>query len=193
MKLAIIGTAGRKDDAPRITLPLWNDMKRIVARFVAEQGIRHVISGGAAVADHMAVGLYLAGLVGHLDLALPAAFDTATCRFHDTGGDDSWDNPGGVCNWYHEHFSKRVGIDSLAQIAAAIAKGATVTVEAGFDARNTLVARADMLIAFTFGDGAALKPGGTSKTLRKYLDNGGLRCYHCDLNDMTLHFPATLP
>ena len=193
MKLAIIGTAGRKDDARRITLPLWNDMKRTIARFVKEHGVRHVVSGGAAVSDHLSVGLYLAGLIDHLDLALPAPFDVDKCAFHDTGGDDWYDNAGGVCNWYHSYFSKAVGISSLKQIDAAIAKGATVIVEAGFDARNTVVAKADMLIAFTFGEGATLKRGGTSKTLKKYLDNGGRASYHVNLPDMTLYSPALVP
>lgn len=192
MKLAIIGTAGRKEDGVKLTLAVWNDMKRVIARFVKEHGIRHVASGGAAGADHLSVGLYLAGLVDHLDLALPCAFDVKEGRFYDNDGETAWDNPGGVCAFYHGHFSRAVGIDSLSQLKAAIAKGATVTVEAGFDARNTVVAKADMLIAFTFGEGAAVKRGGTHKTVQKYLDNGGKLCWHVDLNDMTLHTPALL-
>lgn len=193
MRLAIIGTAGRKDDARKLTLPVWNDCKRLIARFVKEHGVRHVVSGSAAGMDHLAVGLYLAGLVDKLDLALPCAFDVATHSFEDTGEDFAATNPGGTALFYHEHFSNRMGIDSLAQIAAAITKGATVTVGRGFKDRNTVVAKAEMLIAFTFGDGAVVKDGGSGDTVRKYLDNGGKSSYHVDLHDMSLHTPALLP
>jgi hypothetical protein len=193
MKLAIIGTAGRLEDGKKLDLAKWNDMKRTIAAFVKEHSIRHVVSGGAAYADHLAVGLYLAGLVDHLDLMLPCEFDMNKVQFHDTGEYSSFTNPGGTSNFYHRHFSARVGIKSLTQIEAAIAKGATVHIEGGFKSRNSLVAKADMMIAFTFGNGAQVKDGGTSDTLKKYLDNGGKDAYHVDLNDMSLHTPALLP
>jgi hypothetical protein len=140
----------------------------------------------------MAVGLYLAGLVDHLDLMLPCPFDQATSAFEDTGEYDTFNNPGLTSTFYHRHFSDKMGIDSLAQIAAAITKGAIVEVRDGFKVRNTLVAQADMLIAFTFGNGARCADGGTWDTLRKYLNRGGGMCWHVDLNDMSIHTPARL-
>lgn len=190
-RLAIIGTAGRKEDARKLTLPVWNDMKRTIARFVKEHGIKHVVSGGAAGADHLSVGLYLAGLVDHLDLALPAPFDMDT-GFLDNDSDLAFLNPGKVCTFYHEPFSRIMGIDSINQIKQAITKGAKITVEAGFDARNTIVAQADTLIAFTFGEGAVVKRGGTWKTVKRYLDRGGKLSYHVDLATMTVYSPALL-
>lgn len=192
MKLAIIGTAGRGPDSLSLTVAKWNDMKRIVARFIKEQNIKHVVSGGAAFSDHMAVGVYLAGLVEKLDLYFPCKFDTEKVEFYDSGSDISFVNPGGVANFYHEHFSKKMGIKSLLQIKQAIDKGAFTDVKDGFHARNVFVAKADMVIAFTFGNGAVVKDGGTAHTCREYLKSGKKQLFHVDLSTMTLYDNATV-
>lgn len=188
MKLAIIGTAGRKDDADLLTLDKWKEMKRVIARFVEERNILSAISGGAAYADHLAVGLYNADYIENLELALPCAYDLDNIMFVDNGDKDWRKNPGKTCNYYHRQFSEKVGINSLLQIKDAIISGAIVKIEDGFFARNSLVAEADILIAFTFGEGAKLKDGGTADTTKKFLNkhNSSL-AYHYDLNSMTLY------
>src|SRR5271170_5840644 len=122
IRLAIIGTAGRLDDAPKLTLEKWNSCKRFIAHFVKYYDIKHVISGGAAGMDHLAVGLYIAHLIEKLDLAFPARFDMKKVEFEDTGEDYSWNNPGATANFYHRHFSKIIGVDTLTQVKQAIEK-----------------------------------------------------------------------
>lgn len=193
MRLGIIGTAGRMEDGPKLTLDKWNEMKRIIAKFIKDRKIVHVISGGAAFSDHLAVGLYIAHLVEKLDLALPCKFDMDNVQFFDTGEFSAWNNPGGTSNFYHKYFSRTANIDSLAQIKAAIEKGASVSIEPGFKARNSLIAQADELIAFTFGNKNVAKDGGTADTMKKYLDKGKKLCFHCDLHDMKLYENGTIP
>ena len=175
-RLAIIGSAGRKDDADKLTLSVWNDMKRAIYRFVTEHEIKDVISGGASFADHLAVGLFNAGFIDTLTLALPCEFDWNAGQFLDTGyrGKESWKtNPGATSNYYHQQFSRVIGKSSLEEIKTAIYKGAKVEVGDGLMARNSIVAGADIVIALTFGDKERVKPGGTSNTCQKYLARGG--------------------
>lgn len=187
MKLAIIGTAGRKEDADLLNKEKWDDMKRAVYDFVKKYKIDHVISGGAAYADHLAVGLFNAGIVKKLELALPCKFDTKKVQFHDTGVVDWKTNPGNTSNYYHLRFSTTVGIKSLQEIKTAIEKGATVIVENGFMERNSIVAEADMVLAMTFGKENVVKDGGTANTCNTYLTKGGDKLFHLDLNTMKLY------
>lgn len=185
--LAIIGSAGRRIDASRITLPLWNDMKRLIALFVKKHDFTSVISGGAAVADHLAVGLFNAGLVSSLTLALPCPFDLGRSCFQDDGSRDWKTNPGGTSNYYHRQFSRIIGRGTLGEIKMAIERGAKMRYERGFMARNSIVATADAMIAFTFGHENQVADGGTSDTCRKYLARGGKSLFHVDLNTMRLY------
>lgn len=177
-KLAIIGTAGRGDDASRINRGLYNAMFDDVRDVVDRWEITEAVSGGAAVADHLAVRAFNEGLVAELTLYLPAEFKgglfvpNPAVRF----------NPGATCNNYHKAFSKSCDLDSLGEIENAISKGATVRVFHGFHRRNSEVA-ADCaaMVAYTFGSGesrdfadveegfsnareAGLKDGGTAHT-----------------------------
>jgi hypothetical protein len=190
MICAIIGTAGRGSDASRLTLPVWNDMKRLIYRFVKERGYTDVISGGSAYSDHLTVGLFNAGIVTSLTLALPCAFEWDSASFVDGG--ELW-NPAVRLHELHGQFSRVIGKPSLQEIKTAIYKGAEVVTANGFHARNTLVAnRADVVIAFTFGHGSVLDDGGTADTARKYLKTGKRALWHVDLNDMSLHENATV-
>ena len=170
--LAIIGTAGRKEDEAKLTLPMWREVYRSIRSRI--DGNDTLASGGAAWADHLAVQLYLMDEVKALHLFLPAAFEGG--RFLDTGG-FGVQNPGGTSNYYHRKFSAKLNINSLGDIEAAIRKGATVAVDSGgFFGRNSLLANAtNQVIALTFGardyagpwvnaDEAGLKDGGTAHT-----------------------------
>lgn len=175
--LAIIGTAGRKEDEAKLTLPMWREVYKGVRVRTRMMLVEALASGGAAWADHLAVQLYLADEVKSLHLFLPAPFEGG--RFRDTGG-FGVQNPGGTTNYYHRKFSAKLNINSLADISAAIEKGATVTVDTGgFFGRNSLVAEAtDSVLALTFGtrdyagvwvdaNTAGLKDGGTTHTWNK--------------------------
>jgi hypothetical protein len=188
--LAIIGTAGRGSDAARLTLPVWNDMKRGIHRFVLRHGFKSAVSGGSSFSDHLAVGLYNAGFLDSLMLALPCEFDWQAGKFVDKGEPF---NPAARLTELHGAFSDVIGRNTIDEIKRAIYKGADVITADGFHARNTIVAaKADVLIALTFGRGATVLDGGTTDTCRKYLARGGRALWHVDLNDMSLHENGTV-
>lgn len=164
MKVGIIGTAGRKDDAPRMSRALYEQMyyrahKEIRTRVAPSEVI--LVSGGAAWADHIAVSLRLGKLpYKKLHLHLPALF----VKGKYVGG---YGSPGGTANHYHEKFSAKMGSNTLDGISRALKLlGVESHVYKGFHARNLVVADVDFLLAFTFGPGAWPKAGGTSHTWR---------------------------
>jgi hypothetical protein len=180
MRLAVIGSAAR-DEAEPVSLALYDKMFERLAWYVERWGITHAVSGGAAFADHLAVRAYLSGLVKDLTLYLPAYFQNGAylpnprIQF----------NPGKTSNNFHDRFSKKTGVQSLAEIAMAIEKGANIHVIEGFHNRNCEVAsHCDYLLAFTFGSRtvteikgddpafndhrkAGLKDGGTEHTFKE--------------------------
>jgi hypothetical protein len=146
--IAVIGSAGRKDDARHMDRTLYDAMYEQVLQAVSDWGCDAAVSGGAALADHLAVRAYLEGAVGDLLLFLPARFEDSAfvpnprVQF----------NPGATGNTYHRAFSRACGIDSLGEISEAIARGARVEVHEGFHRRNLEVAdKADTMLALTFG------------------------------------------
>lgn len=209
MKLAIIGTAGRGDDAVKLANSSYYRMMKIIAEtLVTVLDVKGLVSGGAAFSDHIAVQLFLERRVSQLTLHLPAGwlghgFKETSSKF-DTGR---------TSNWYHAKFSEVIGVNTLQEIQLAIERGATVKTGAGgFKERNTDIAKeADSLLAFTFGSGAVLKEGGTKDTWNKFatdvqrrFDEAKLHyeespcgcqnnqpysweAYHFDLNSRRLH------
>lgn len=166
--LGIIGTAGRgpDGDAFKDNPGYWRTMQAVTQIVCTLVKPSRVVSGGAAFSDHCAVIAYLEGWAPELSLHLPTEW--LGHGFRMTGG--QWD-AGRTSNWYHTLFEKATGCQSLQQIQMAIERGATVKSGAGgFKARNTDIANeADVMLAFTFGDGPVLKDGGTADTMRKYL------------------------
>lgn len=157
--IAIIGTAGRREDASRIDRPLYDAMFDEAVRAIRSWGSTTAVSGGAAVSDHLAVRAFLEGAVASLRLFLPAVFDGR--RYIPDHSVRS--NPGRTTNQYHEDFSDACGIDSLGEIAEAIRRGAKVGIHAGFHRRNLEVAGAcSHLLAFTFGRSAKPYPDGSA-------------------------------
>ncbi|MBK1669081.1 hypothetical protein CKO28_13665 [Rhodovibrio sodomensis] len=190
-RIAIIGTAGRKDDGARLTRHVWEQMLADARQQLADIQVIEgadpatttLVSGGAAYADHLAVKLYREGLAADLELHLPAELsDNGFVEDPARGRMDA----GRVANYYHGQFKSRTGVDGLAELRAAAASGARVEVTHGFKERNTKVANsADVLLAYTFGGGreitsavpgelayadataAGLKDGGTADTFGK--------------------------
>lgn len=188
--MGIIGTAGRGDDAPKITEQLFGIMCSTASSLIDQCAeinypIDTLISGGAAVADHVAVRLFNDNKVPNLILYFP-------CKWDD-GKFDSNNEDGETANHYHNEFKKKTFINSLSDIQAATLKGAKVVVGNGFKHRNTMVANnSDFLLAMTFGRGEWVKNGGTSDTVRKYLErvnSGNIwnKSYHYDLNSGLLY------
>jgi hypothetical protein len=159
MTVAIIGTAGR-DPKYKMTADLWRWMANDA---IQRASSKHLVSGGAAWADHLAVGLFLNGHAKSLVLHLPAPFVEG--RF--VGPHRS---SGSTANYYHDLFSAAIGQGTLDQIRRAIAAGARVTEQpaaegyVGMYARNRLVAQAETMIAYTFAEGAVPADGGTYHT-----------------------------
>ena len=149
--LSVIGTAGRKDDAPRMAAPLYDMMLRETFRAISDFDIRHGVSGGAAWADHCAVTAFLQGSLESLTLYIPAEFDgrrfvpNASIQF----------NPGKTSNYYHEIFSAALGRDTLRDLSLAQQRSARFVVNPGFKNRNSDVAKSSAMLCFTFGSSDA--------------------------------------
>ena len=164
-KIAIIGTAGRDQ---MLTKNQWNWMVE-QAEYWAGRG-NHLISGGAAWADHLAVELYMNHKCEDLTLHLPAPWSYEHKSF--VGGQGT---AGGAANYYHNLFSNVLEKDTLEEIDLVLRGGATHTYQMeaqgyrGMFARNALVAaEAEGMIAFTFGKGEIPADGGTLDTWNKF-------------------------
>ena len=202
ISLAIIGSAGRKDDAKKMSKNIF-DAGCIVASGLIDQlsennyPITHLVSGGAAFIDHIAVKLFLDNKAPHLRLFLPAVFESGT--FFDNGDKDPFKNPGGTANYYHKKFNNATHINSLTQIQIAKGAGAElIPVAKGFYARNALVAKSDFLLAMTFGKEHEVKDGGTAHTVKCYLDRvrkEGIfdKSFHYDLTTGQIYEGCTVP
>lgn len=165
--VAVVGTAGRGEDAAKITSKLYD---RIVERtenvIQKEWGLKwnnvHLISGGSAVADHAAVTLYLKYPEAQLTLEFPCQFWDG--RFIESGNGYGASNPGRTLSYYHSNFSKVIGRSSILEISKAIEQGAHTATSKGFFDRNDRVSKSSRMIAFTFGEGSIPKDGGTKYT-----------------------------
>lgn len=145
--IAMIGSAGRQEDARYVTLDLYRSMYREARNAVREWQAVRAVSGGAAFADHLAVSAFLYGEVKELLLFLPAPFRNG--RYVEGTRDR---DPGATSNSLHRRFKEITGIDGLAEIAQAERLGAVLRVIPGFQNRNLEVASAaTCMIAFTFG------------------------------------------
>lgn len=163
--VAIIGTAGRDKTKP-MNAALWAWMLND-ARSKIRKGA-HVVSGGAAWADHLAVTLFLEGHAGELTLHLPAPLDASGWFQGPTK------SAGSAANYYHELFSAVIGKSSTSEIVIAAnmlnchgTVQPAMTGYGGMFARNALVAQSDQMLAYTFGEGDVPADGGTKDTWDK--------------------------
>jgi hypothetical protein len=189
-KLAIIGTAGRKEDGERLSGLIYESMLTAARTVIKLEKITHLVSGGAAWADHVAVTIFIRDRKRpeKLTLHLPAIYDSLKGQYFDSGERDFISNPGGTANYYHKKFSQALQINSLWELGEAWAACADFVVTPGFKERNTKVANeADVLLAMTFGEGARVKDGGTADTVSKFLSLGKGSVYHYNLNDLSLY------
>jgi hypothetical protein len=146
--ISIIGTAGRQDDAPRINEAIYDAMYAQTLAAISDWNCTRGVSGGAAVADHLAVRAYLEGALQSLTLYLPADFDIDAGRYLEGGKNKD----GATANRYHRQFSRSCNVDSFREIIDAIDKGAEVIVKHGFKTRNLYVAKdCSHMLALTFG------------------------------------------
>ena len=160
-RIAIIGTAGRDKTKP-MTLALWEWMVADALSRVPAGA--HVVSGGAAWADHLAIELFRLGHAGELTLHLPAPFrNQQFIGPHQSAGNAS--------NYYHGLFSRAIGRNTLADIEWAadqpMVNGSFEPEAEGYAAmfaRNMRVAACEEMLAYTFGTGDRPADGGTAHT-----------------------------
>ncbi len=209
---AIIGTAGRDDDASRLTKGHYDAMT-IVAEALIEQirennyPITTLVSGGAAWADHVAVRLFLKKKVNRLRLFLPCEWNDGQFKSHaaivsqgEVG--KQWNSAmdyGQILNTYHRAFFNKTRIHSLSEIQSAKGEGAELLpCRGGFYGRNAMVAKSDFVLAMTFGDKHVVKDGGTADTVKRYLDRVRKesmydKSFHYDLNSEQVFEGCVLP
>ena len=159
--LSITGTTGQKDDASKLSKNHFLAMCQIAERLIEQLGqsnypISHLVSGGMAWADHVAVRLFMDKKVPNLRLFLPAEWENT--NYYDKGTKHQKTNPGGTANYYHKLFSTATLINSLYEIRVAKQAGAElIPVTKGFYARNALVAKSDFILVCTFGNNYEMK------------------------------------
>lgn len=169
INIGIIGTAFRKHEAKKLNNVIYDKMYNKLCELLKEiqktnpTKQLHLISGGAAGADHLAVQYYLSE---NKNLCEPTFYIPA--KWIDKKFDILGD--GSAANYYHETFSKvlyndkRKTLNELDQVAQFFQTGRN------FKERNTLIARqaTDYLIAFGFVDDLNKeKFGGTVDTWKK--------------------------
>jgi DNA helicase II / ATP-dependent DNA helicase PcrA len=176
-RLGIVGTAGRKECDSMWDLSTFVEICDYIGEYIRHpinKGKEYcLVSGGAALADHAAITLFLRGYGSKLELHLPAEFKNS--RFVDS-------KTANVANYYHDLFKHKTNIDSLQQIQTVINQTSEVhiSIYSSFWKRNLQVGKVDTLMAFTFGPHSSVNvesdkswsdpklagvyPGGTSHT-----------------------------
>jgi hypothetical protein len=169
-KLAIIGTAGRKDDAAKLSKIHWQRMLDAARCIIRKEKTTSIISGGAAWADHIAVEIGIKDKV-KTKIWLP-----------ENGRDLS------TLHGYHGKFSSAREKDTWKELNDCFKlKHFNIQSFGGFKDRNSKVAdEADLFLAMTFGDKDQVKEGGTADTVRK-MRVRGINGYHLDLNVLKLY------
>jgi hypothetical protein len=185
VRVSIIGSAGRGNDFNKLNNEMYiaaiQETKRIIIdefKLIPNQVI--LVSGMAAVADHIAVKLYLEKNQSEwagLELHAPAHFDVLKYQFHDNGEKTSQKNPGARANQLHRQFSKIVKPPSLMDLTRLVKASNSITSNnktirimyyKGFKQRNNAVATSNYIIALTFSDtDAPCSESGTWDTWQK--------------------------
>lgn len=173
-RLGVIGTDGRLEDSRYLSVACYERMCNAARTIVKSRKYTHLVSGGSAWVEHIAVAMVLGKDLIHprnLTLHLPTFLFNG--RFDDSVPD------GAMANRHHKLFSERIGIDSLGMIAEAAARGALVVENpGGFFARGEEIVRDSTgLLAFTFGTGEPWKGrvhGGSVDAESAQLKRGGV-------------------
>ncbi len=75
-----------------------------------------LVSGGAALSDHVAVTLYLRGGYGGIELYFPCQWDYKKKKYIDNGKHAWKANPGKTMNYYHGEFNSYTHQKSLLEL-----------------------------------------------------------------------------
>jgi hypothetical protein len=151
-RIGIIGSCGK--DGKKINLIGYRRMINLTSNLIKQHQQTNdqnvvLVSGGAALSDHIAIDLFLDGFVNSLILYLPCEWNESQCKFMENSKNES--DPGSIANLLHVKFGNEVQKNTLRDIQMAIDKGAEVHIGNGFLSRNLQIANSvDKLIAFTF-------------------------------------------
>jgi hypothetical protein len=217
--VAIMGTAGQdpsKEDV--VDAHLWKVMvhcaRQVLTRVFSLDASSstetvQLISGGAAIADHVAVQLYLesSSTVGtsapspyHLSLHLPCRWDPDRKEY------DARSYEGRRSNALHVQFARQASFPSvrtsLQQLhdvvhqssaarstSKAAANRVTVQEHSGFVQRNSFVAReAQYVLAMTWSSPSALAPVGESGAAHTWSRSNGVKL-HLPLAELVRWYP----
>lgn len=171
MRIGIIGTAGRKEDGPKLNARVYTRMVNFAYSIVdsayktrkINDGIT-LVSGGAAWADHIAISVKKKNPLYKLELHLPC---------HISEGKFTGDASARTANFYHSIFSlsltgkEKNEWATRQSIQAAVLDPSCTVIQhnKGFFHRNLYVgATLDLLLAFTFNNSKVPKDGGTKHT-----------------------------
>lgn len=188
LHVGVIGSAGRKEDASKMTKQLYQWMYRDagyrIVKFFEESDHDelHFHSGGAAWADHLVVSLMKSGIGDAATLHLPTRFHTKYARFSDG-------NPTGkTANYYHEQFSEKLEQDTLAGLAHFMLDPRVRAIQyKGFFPRNIGIGEAsELLLAYTWGPGKQPKP--KSGTLHTWRHSTATTKVHVPLGRLAEHY-----
>lgn len=162
IRVAIVGTAGRREDGSKMNAELFDTMietarSTILTRWNLAPDCVCLVSGGAAWSDHVAVRL--APEFAALQIHLPCTM-TESGRALDTGSRDWRTNPGWLMNHLHQSFSVKLGRDTLRELCVAL-RNNPAKIYSGFHTRNAQIANSDYLVAFSWSDTSEPKDGGT--------------------------------
>jgi hypothetical protein len=157
--MAIIGTAGRKEDQHLLANPHYDRMVNaaisLIDHLKCDRKTLKMVSGGAAWADHIVVSLALKGVVDPKNVTIFMPANLSTNGY--SGSGDLASRTASTANYYHRLFSNCVKIDSINELIAIGKQGAVLVPGNGsFHARNTSVAKFvspdGILFALTSGD-----------------------------------------
>ncbi len=159
--LAVIGTAGRKDDYDKLTNYHYDRMISAAHKVIDIEKITNLVSGGAAWADNVVCEIDLPKRI-----YLPSIQkDLETAKY------------------YYDKFRAKISNPARYDLYG----NTEIISNGGFLDRNLLVAKdADIFLAMTFGHKNEVKDGGTKHTVNAMLKQGKTG-YHLDLNDLKLY------
>lgn len=159
MRIAIIGSAGKNKTINKIDETVFRRMLTLTSYNISKisngQEVT-LVSGGAALGDHVAVALFLEksekSPIKSLRLYLPAKWDESKCQYSPETAH------GRLSNELHRQFGEKTKRNTFQEIQSAMDIGAEVYVGNGFWARNKQVAQdCDAVIAWTFDE--KMSPG----------------------------------
>lgn len=166
--VSIIGLSGKRGLLDKLSIDTYNEaIANVIAelRNIAgkENSKIHLISGGCAISDHIAVIIWNKIKNGELDLPIEKFTIYTHCKWEDDKYNKS--KEGRDANHYHYMFSKYMKIHSLSEIKQAIDFGAIVITQTGIFNKSLRLASCDYMITMCMSNSKYLGPN-TNKTFR---------------------------